>query len=413
MNRKGESNIDSKYLKQDNENLFDYYKRITLNKKVYDLDYSEWGKLILGDEVYSSENLRKGFYILEKMFQKLDNEQIDNIDDESILDKIRNTIGELDIKKQEVRNKTNELNKIKREFVKSISLADELKDYMKENCSIVIPEYCYNPVDENSQYEMIVHITDWHIGYMIDDCKGNYFNWEIANKRIDKFINEIYKYIEMYNIKKIYVMNSGDMIEHISMRKNQSQFCEFYQAEQINKAIELIYRFLVALCKYCDVEYDSIYGNHDRMNGEKDANLDGDNADVIIREQIKTYKELSNNNRLYVVSRRHTDKEIVKNIKNIKTKFIHGEYKSTDGKQLMKNEMSVDNEFYDIIFKGHLHNFKLESENNGRYVVSTGCLSGYNDYSLRFYCSSYASQTICIVGDNGIELIKDVQLQIN
>jgi len=196
------------------------------------------------------------------------------------------------------------------------------------------------------------------------------------------------------------------------MRKNQSQFCEFVQAEQINKSIELIYRFIVAMCKYCDVKYDSIYGNHDRMNGDAKANLDGDNADTIISEQLKVYKRLSNNNRLSIVNRKHSDKDIIKDIKGLKCKFIHGDsIKTDDGKMAIKSEMSVDNEFYDLLFKAHNHNFKIESENHGRYIISTGCLSGYNDFSVGFKCSSYASQTIVIVGDGEVEMIKGVNLQ--
>ena len=148
------------------------------------------------------------------------------------------------------------------------------------------------------------------------------------------------------------------------------------------------------------------------MNGDITANLDGDNAETIIREQLGVYKTLSNNNRLIVVDRKHTDKEIRKEIMGIKCKFIHGDHnKNKDGKTLIKSEMSVDNEFYDILFKGHLHNFSIESENNGRYIVSTGNLSGYNDYSINFGCATFASQTIAILGEKKIELIKDVFLQ--
>jgi len=215
----------------------------------------------------------------------------------------------------------------------------------------------------------------------------------------------------MYDIKKIYVMNTGDMIEHISMRKNQSQFCEFNQSEQINHAIKLIYRFLVALCRDCFVEYDSIYGNHDRTNGDASANLDGDNADTVIREQISTYKELSNNVRLNVIQRRHTDKEIVKDIEGLRCKFVHGNIGVKNDKTQLKNEMSMDNEFYDILFKGHEHNFRMVSENNGRYIISSGCISGFNDYSVGFGCTTVASQTIVIVTDNKIELVKDLQLK--
>lgn len=331
---------------------------------------------------------------------------------EKKLDQVRIIVGELDIKKQQIRDQNRQLNSLKRDFIKSISIAEDIKDYLADNCTIIIPDYCKTPLNSSSKYEMILHITDFHIGYVIDDCKGNYYNWDIANQRIDKLISECYKYIEMYNINKVYVINTGDVIEQSYMRKNQSQFCEFTQAEQINKAIQIIYRLLCDLCKYTNVEYDSIYGNHDRMNGDKTANLDGDNAEVIIREQLHTYTELSGNKRLKIVNRKHTDKEIAKEINGLKCKFVHGEDSTKDGKRAIKNEISVDNQLYDILFKGHLHNFNVESENHGRYIIYTGCLSGFNDYSVRFGCSTYASQTICIVDNNGkVELIKDVVLQ--
>jgi predicted phosphodiesterase len=405
------SNISQEYLQKPEEAFIDYCDRLIMGKKsgLYDLDKSEIWKLLFNEDMSSDES-RKQLRGIEKAINKLKQECLKELP-KSQLDDIREKVGELDILKQQIKNEKNELGKLKREFVKSISIAEELKYYLAEHNTIIIPEYCSDSINEDSEYEMIIHITDFHIGYIIDDCKGNYFNWKIANERIDKLIQQCYRYIEFYNIKKVYVINTGDVIEHNSMRKNQSQFCEFTQSVQINKAIELIYRFLTALCKYCDVEYDSIYGNHDRMNGDKTANLDGDNAEVIIREQLSKYKELSNNNRLKVINRKHTDKEIRKMIRGLNCKFVHGEDSKVDGKQEIKNQMSMDNEFYDILFKGHLHNFKIESENNGRYIVSTGCLSGYNDFSVNFGCSTIASQTITVVTDNKVELIKDVQLQ--
>lgn len=400
--------------RKEGESLFDYYKRITLGKKAFDIDYIEWGNIILQeDNTYSSENLRKAFYVVEKMFKKLGNENIKNISDDSLLEEVKNILGELDIKKQEVRNKTNKLNRIKREFIKTIELSNDLKKYMEENnFTVVIPEYCNNEIAFNKQnHTMILNISDLHIGCVINNCKGNYYNYEVAKQRIDKLINECYKYIEMYNIKKIYLINTGDTIEHNSMRKNQHQYCEFQQSEQINKAIDLIYYLIVSLCKYCYVEYDSIAGNHDRMNGDYSANYDGDNADNIITEQIRRYNELSGNKRANIIKRNHTDKEIIKEINGLKCKFIHGDIQNNkDGKTTLKNEISMDDEFYDILFQGHWHNFKLESENNKRYIVTTGCLSGYNSFSKRFGCSTVASQTIAVIGDNQVEIIKDVQL---
>jgi len=327
------------------------------------------------------------------------------------LSKAKQLIGSQVLLKKQLQNEKSQISKFANTFVKSISVAEELASIQEKNGFVVnVPEYCHVKLNEYGDYKMIVHITDWHIGYVISGCKGNYFNWKIANERVDQLISECYKYIKMYDIKQVYVINTGDTIEHISMRKNQSQFCEFNQSQQINHAIEIIFRFLVALCKYCNVEYDSIYGNHDRTNGDYSANLDGDNADTIIREQIKKYAELSKTVRLTVIDRPHTDKEIIKEIDGLLIKAKHGDKCAKDDKQDLKNDISMDEEFYGLLLKGHEHNHKVISENRGRYIVFTGCLSGYNDYSTAFGCATVASQTIIITKDSQIELIKDVQL---
>ncbi len=405
----------NQYLQQENESFEEWKFRLIFGKleKTIDLDWSEIVELL--DLQCSADHLRKTAYGAYEYYIYSLKKKKNSLED------IRERIGELDIVKRKVQVEKQELGKIKRELIKSISIADDLKQYMQDNnFQVVIPEYCKNElkiVSSDVEYVMIVHITDLHIGYVIDNCKGNYFNWSIANQRIDRLIAECEKTIKTYNINKVYVISTGDDIEHVYMRKNQSQFSEFTLAEQINKAIELKYRFLVALCRHCNVEYDSIYGNHDRMNGEKDANLDGDNSEVIIRKQIGMYARLSGNKRLTVVNRKHNDKEIKKVIGGLKCKFVHGDkIKAKNGKVIIKNEMSMDNIWYDLLFKGHLHNFGIESENHGRHIISTGCLSGYNDYSTNFGCTTVASQTIAVIkqdliAGSEIELIKDVKLQ--
>ena len=55
--------MENNLIRKENESLFNYYKRITLNKKVYDADYVEWGEALLGTKgAYSSDNYRKAYY---------------------------------------------------------------------------------------------------------------------------------------------------------------------------------------------------------------------------------------------------------------------------------------------------------------------------------------------------------------
>lgn len=409
------SDINNKLKRLPNESEKEHCRRLTIgkleDKTLADADYTELSPYVFGRD-YASDVCRRMMYGIRYYIGLEDKEQIKQLP-KTQFDKIKESISELDIKKRENQLIRNDLNKLKRELIKPLAITEEMKQFFIDNgMQINIPEYCYEEINGNSEYEMIVHITDWHIGSVIIDCKGNNYNWEIANQRIDRLIQECYKYIKMYDVKRIHLMSTGDLIEHISMRKNQNQYCEFNQAEQINKAIELIFRLIIVLQKDCLVEYDSIPGNHDRSNGEIGENYDGDNADVVIREQLNKYIELTENKRVIINKRKHTDKEIIKDICGFKCKFIHGDVSAVkDDKQLLKNDISMDETIYHLYFKGHLHNFKIQSENNGRYIIGTGCLSGYNDYSTRFGCSTVASQTIVIVGQNKkLELIKDVQL---
>ena len=331
--------------------------------------------------------------------------------DSFTLSDAREVLGEQYIVKQQIHNDRLKLNKLKRELVPCLTVADELKQYMKDNnFSLTVPEYMHEPIVDNSRYTMVCHITDWHIGYIINNCNGNYFNWEIANERINTYISECKKYIQMYGIKNIYLISTGDMIEHCYMRNEQEHSCEFLQSMQIAQVTRLIFRLIVALAKDCNVIFGGIAGNHDRMNGDKKKNYEGDNANVLITEHLKDLVETNEDiKRVSFLDVDYTDTEIDVEINGLSCKFIHGDHYKNDKNSFAKI-VSAENKFYDLIFSGHLHNFSLMSENHGRYIVSTGCLSGFNNYSKDMHCSSKASQTIAILSTNGVEIIKDVQL---
>lgn len=338
---------------------------------------------------------------------------IKNCKSDSTLKKAKDIVGEQYLVKQQIRNEKNQINKVKKDFVKSLSIAEELEQIqIDNNFTVNVPSSCLSKEISISDNEMILHISDWHIGYVINNCNGNSFNWDVANKRIDQLISEVYKYIDLFDIKKVYVINTGDVIEHTYMRKNQSQFCEFSQSEQINKAIELIFRLLVSIVEIPNIEviYDSVVGNHDRSQGEISVNNDGDNAETIINRQLATYTRLAKMTRLHIVDRKHTEKDIAITVNGLSVKARHGHDIVKDEKRQLKNDISMDEEFYDLLLIGHLHNHRVISENNGRYIVGASCLSGFNDYSKQFGCTTIASQNIIIVAPNRVELIKDVQL---
>jgi hypothetical protein len=56
----------------------------------------------------------------------------------------------------------------------------------------------------------------------------------------------------------------------------------------------------------------------------------------------------------------------------------------------------------------------MSSQNNASYVITLGCLFGYNPYSVdKVQCLTHASQSLIVASYDGIEYIRDINLQIN
>ena len=92
----GEKNMNLNKL--ENETSWQYVKRLTENRREMDLDYSEWAKLICDYEC-SSDNARKGHYLVSRLIDKLDEEmtqQIINIQPQQMQDEL---LMELEMKK--------------------------------------------------------------------------------------------------------------------------------------------------------------------------------------------------------------------------------------------------------------------------------------------------------------------------
>lgn len=326
------------------------------------------------------------------------------------LDEIKEELGELFVVKQEVKNKTNKLNKIKRDFVKTIEISNDIKEMLREEI-IEFTELPYEPIMSLSENKLIILLSDWHIGYVINNYKGNSFNYEIAKERLSKMISEAKKTCNLYNITDVVVVNAGDSTEGLYMRQNQSYECEFNLNEQIVKATRLLYGVCTSISEFANVEFVSVGGNHNRGAGSKDANIEGDNSNIIIVEMFKDFVELSKNNRINVLETDFKDDSAIFELCGKKIKVIHGDNRVKEGKKLFDAESTMDKKFYDIILRGHFHNFNIETMNNGGYVITNGCLFGANPYSVkRMSCYGKAGQTLIVVSNDGIESIKNVDL---
>lgn len=403
--------MEDKFKKRENESDLSYMARIYRSKIELGMTNKQLNELInseLGTD-YAEPTTRGKADIWNKCLE----EQLENNSPESKMDEIRQAIGELEVKEQLVRNKTNKMNKIKRDFVKSIEISNDIKECLMKHTEM--PTIDGERIEMPTKNKLIVQCGDWHIGYTIKGYKGNYYSYDIAKKRLGRLKEEIRNMCKIYNINEITLVNCGDIIENTYMRRNQSYECEFDMSEQIALAGQLLYQFATELSQLDDgknVDIVSIGGNHSRMN-DKDANIEGDNANVIIVKNLHFYKELSGNEKIKILDVDFRDDSAIFEVNGMNFKAIHGDNRPREKKKLYDSETTMDSQIYKIIFRGHDHNFNIMSQNSGGYVITCGSLFGYNPYSVKnMGCTTNASQTLVVVGEKDIEAIKDVSLQI-
>lgn len=328
------------------------------------------------------------------------------------LSEIKEELGELYITKQSVRNDINKLGRLKRDFVKSIDIAEEIKEFIeKEFCDNSMyfnlkPSHYHSMKTMATKDKLIICLSDWHIGYVINSYKGNNYNFEVATDRLASILIEVEKVCNKRGIMEVYVCNLGDIIEGTYMRANQSFDCEFTMSEQIVKATKLLLDFCISVESLgVKVNLVSVGGNHNRMNGVKGGNNEGDNANVIICENIKTILAMTNRN-IEIIDCDYKDDSCDFTVNGLRVLAIHGDNRPQDKKKLF------DTEEANLILRGHYHCFDISAQDNGGYVLTNGCLFGYNPYSKKIMaCMTKPSQALVVIDESGkIDTIKNVVL---
>lgn len=330
----------------------------------------------------------------------------------SKLDAMKRVVGDFRFEKQTNQDILREMNKIYRDMSRTAVMVDEFRNILLDDIDFSVPHFVYEPRRPSNKTKGILLITDWHIGVTVNDCVGNYFNYEIAVKRLNELKRKTLDKCRTHMITDLYIIGLGDWVEHMYMRENQSQDCEFGMNMQIAKAGKLLFDLIVSLSVYANITFGSIGGNHDRANGNKKANHDDDNANVVIVENLKEKLEILKSDRIKMLDIDPSSTEIRLEINGKKFKFLHGDKDRGGMKKRMKDHISMDNEFIDCLVHGHLHHFYTIDDDNGRIIVGIGCLMGKNNYSKELGATTDASQGFIVVEEDGEITPMKIGLQI-
>lgn len=316
------------------------------------------------------------------------------------LNAIKKTLGDMYMANEESKDIHRELRKIKKDLRLTVQAVEEIRSIFLDDIEFNIPHYAYQPRLVSSQNEMLVNVSDTHTG-----LKTSIWDYSILEKQLEHYKNEIIDYAKLFKINQIYVAGLGDFIEGAYNRGQSQAFnIEFNVSEQINKIIKLFIKFLVNLSEYLNVEYvGTLFGNHDRLQGNKQYNIDGDSAANIIHHSVINFIDMSNIERLtYDKETLISDFEMSKEINGKLIKFVHGDNESRSDGNKIKKHISLDGKLYDMLILGHLHHYEVFEENDGRLEMYLGCFPKGGDYPRKLKLNSKPSQGIVIFTEKDI-----------
>jgi predicted phosphodiesterase len=316
-----------------------------------------------------------------------------------------------DVQLREIRREKQKLFDERAAFNKSnrdIARLEQDLDYLEK----LIKENQYEPIHviphEDRTKDLVVILSDMHIGLEADSSFGQY-NSDIAKIMLGKYLGEVIKTIELYQIQNVYVIILGDVCngrihETVQLQNRENVI------EQIQLASELICDFIYRIAQNCDsVIVNSVMSsNHCRL-GKKDEVLRDERLDSIVLWYAKA--KLQNISNIVFAEEENIDPTIAKNtIRGKIYYFVHGDYDSFSESGINKL-IAMTKELPNCICYGHLHKNSFDDINDVKIIRSGSFAGTYDDYTISKRISGKPSQMMFVADSNGVNTLIPVTLQ--
>lgn len=258
-----------------------------------------------------------------------------------------------------------------------------------------------------SNKELIVMLSDLHIGKCFDNSVGRYDS-DIAKIRLNDYLCCITEICNENDINRIHVFSLGDQINgniHRSLAITNRENV----IEQVKTASTLIANFVEDLCELGKrVDFYSVNGNHSRITQNKNDELRDERLDNMVCWIVSQI--LANNANFYYHEEFNIDSGLVSVKINGKDYVaVHGDFDNTNDANVSKI-CFMTGTFPEAILRGHYHTPGMNMV-SGIQVIQSGSLDGSgDDYTMSKRIIGFPSQTCVIVSPNGVESIHNIKL---
>ena len=368
--------------RKENETYISYIKRVTNACSDKKISYSEWGDYILDtDNNYSSENLRKAFYVVYKLLNKIDE---NNCDYDAIkdLENLRDEIYKERCRLQDIqREKRNDL-RVEARF-------ENLLEVVKDNIGFM-PTYeikDFKPINKNQDKKYaVLQLSDWHCGALVDN-QFNYYNVDTMVDRATKVRNNALEYCKLHNVTDLVIEINGDMVNgaiHVSSRVESEEGV----VQQVITVTDVLARLINSMKPYFNsIKIITTLGNHGRLTPNKSDSITNENFEMLIPAMLR-------------------DK--LGGVKIIDSKGLDFTKYEIDGKIIMVSHGQNDNmtkviSDFSKMFKvvpneihlGHTHSYTDINDCDIKVTVN-GSLIGSDDYAVTIRKVTTPSQNLIV-----------------
>lgn len=348
---------------------------------------------------YSESKYRKDWNGFNSLLEVHQQEVFDS--EEAVAD-IKEQREYLEKEKVKFRDERNEYNRLLRESARSEVNWERLKDYIHASNHSPINVPVGKPIKSNN--DMLVMLSDFHIGQTFDNCWGKY-NSDIAKERLGKYLSEVIDTQMRYGSQDCYVAILGDLISgglHPSIKVSDRENI----IQQVIICSELILGFVLELAKHFKtVKIAAVNGNHSRIEPKEKAIL-GERLDEIIAWYVESHIGDSKN---IIMQKSPYDGTLnVMNIRGKKYVLCHGDYDNFTKGGISNLAMMINEIPYACLF-GHLHTNAFQAENV--MMIRGGTLAGSgNQYTVEKRLNGKPGQMMCVVNEQGVKALMPVEL---
>lgn len=251
----------------ENEQFLDYCQRITKAAQNREITYEEWAEAILGDCFYGDETMRRANKIFAKFFDKLEEENIENIDDKDLIAKIRREKEELLKERKKLQTANIEYHANLRNDARGEMFNDRILEAIEN-----LPDLDLSPFRSDGTWTGstgLLCIGDAHYGVQIElkSLFGevvNSYSPEICQARLRNLAKMVVDDYDKFAYDKLIVVDVGDAIQGI-LRQTDLAKLRVGVLDSALEYAEVIARWLVALRDelHIPIEYKGCGGNHD------------------------------------------------------------------------------------------------------------------------------------------------------